>query len=571
MLLTLLLPTISLAATVVYDWNITYVEDINPDNQFPRKVIGVNNKWPLPPINATINDTLIINVYNGLDVPSALHTHGFFHNKTNYNDGAPGITECGIAPGSKLTYNITVEQAGTYWIHGHWNGQYVDGLQAPVTLFDPTDVARYKYDEEYVLSLTDWYHEQHKVLIDHFLSIYNPTGAEPSPDSALINHGLNKPLKFVPGKTYRLRIVSMASLAVFNVHIDDHKMKIIEVDGELVEPYEVDVLPLATAQRYSVLVTAKEKTDNNYYLHAKMDPNMLDTPSPNPNATVLISYKDNAPLFSSEILDYPSDPALFDEMKLTPITKMDVVKPDASFTYDVNFELFEDATNHGTFNQNPFVFPKVPAMFSALSMGENASNASAYGPRTGAAVLKHMEMVQIVINNKDAVHLHGHKFQVVYTGVGAYYDEVQTPLNITAAGITNPVRRDTVVVPGEGYTVLRFRADNPGAWFMHCHIEWHLKAGLATVFIEAPELMQKNIKVPKPFEDQCRALNMSMTGNAAGFNDLVTFTGIPPVPSLYPTYMQTKGWIALAGIFISAIIGLFTVIWYASFDKEKSQ
>jgi iron transport multicopper oxidase len=27
-------------------WNITYVENANPDGLFPRRVIGVNNTWP---------------------------------------------------------------------------------------------------------------------------------------------------------------------------------------------------------------------------------------------------------------------------------------------------------------------------------------------------------------------------------------------------------------------------------------------------------------------------------------------------------------------------------------------
>ncbi|KIP07399.1 hypothetical protein PHLGIDRAFT_38701, partial [Phlebiopsis gigantea 11061_1 CR5-6] len=49
-----------------------------------------------------------------------------------------------------------------------------------------------------------------------------------------------------------------------------------------------------------------------------------------------------------------------------------------------------------------------------------------------------------------------------------------------------PIRRDTVQVPpGEG-VALRVVADNPGAWMFHCHIEWHLEAGLAGTFLEAP-------------------------------------------------------------------------------------
>lgn len=58
-----------------------------------------------------------------------------------------------------------------------------------------------------------------------------------------------------------------------------------------------------------------------------------------------------------------------------------------------------------------------------------------------------------------SVHLHGHVFQVVGRGDGYYDANATVPLNVS-----NPLRRDTVHVPGEGFAILRFRADNPGVW-----------------------------------------------------------------------------------------------------------
>jgi iron transport multicopper oxidase len=99
----------------------------------------------------TLGDSLIVNVKNNLNVPTALHAHGLYQNKTNFMDGAFGITECGILPGESFTYNFTIAQTGTYWIHGHFMGQYVDGLRAPLILLDPKEPA--KYDSEYIVSL----------------------------------------------------------------------------------------------------------------------------------------------------------------------------------------------------------------------------------------------------------------------------------------------------------------------------------------------------------------------------------------------------------------------------------
>jgi hypothetical protein len=38
-----------------------------------------------------------------------------------------------------------------------------------------------KWDEEYTLVVSDWYHRQHIDLLEEFMSWKNPTGAEPVP------------------------------------------------------------------------------------------------------------------------------------------------------------------------------------------------------------------------------------------------------------------------------------------------------------------------------------------------------------------------------------------------------
>jgi len=47
-----------------------------------------------------------------------------------------------------------------------------------------------------------------------------------------------------------------------------------------------------------------------------------------------------------------------------------------------------------------------------------------------------------------------------------------------------PIRKDTVIVPFGGYVVIRFISDNPGLWFLHCHIEPHQLEGMAAVISE---------------------------------------------------------------------------------------
>lgn len=82
------------AALIELSWNITYVENVNPDGLHPRRAIGVNGVWPPPPISVTQDDTLLIHVHNGLsDVGTAIHSHGLFFNGSAFYDGAVSVTQ----------------------------------------------------------------------------------------------------------------------------------------------------------------------------------------------------------------------------------------------------------------------------------------------------------------------------------------------------------------------------------------------------------------------------------------------------------------------------------------------
>jgi iron transport multicopper oxidase len=90
-----------------------------------------------------------------------------------------------------------------------------------------------------------------------------------------MNGSQNTTIKFVSSKTYRLRFVNMAAFATFRIWIEDHEMRIIEVDGVNTEEYPVNMISLTPAQRTSVLITAKNNTEKNYPLVGSMDTSMF--------------------------------------------------------------------------------------------------------------------------------------------------------------------------------------------------------------------------------------------------------------------------------------------------------
>lgn len=119
-------------------------------------------------------------------------------------------------------------------------------------------------------------------LLPGFLSKGNPTGAEPVPNAALFNDTKDLSIRVEPGKTYLFRIVNMGAFAGQYIWFEGHKMIIVEVDGVYTQPAEADMIYLATAQRYSFLLTAKNETSTNYAFVGSMD--TVCTPDPPPPA-----------------------------------------------------------------------------------------------------------------------------------------------------------------------------------------------------------------------------------------------------------------------------------------------
>jgi iron transport multicopper oxidase len=123
------------------------------------------------------------------------------------------------------------------------------------------------------------------VLAKRFISYLNPTGAEPVPQSALMNDSQNITLAVEPGKTYMVRMVNMAAFAAQYVWFEEHTMKVIEIDGIYTQPMDADMLYLTAAQRVSVLITTRNDTSKNYAFMGSMD--QVLTP---PRASVLIPH-----------------------------------------------------------------------------------------------------------------------------------------------------------------------------------------------------------------------------------------------------------------------------------------
>ncbi|KAJ2358160.1 ferroxidase fet3 [Coemansia erecta] len=547
----LLVGHVCLAEHIAVTWNVTYVEHNNRVGHFFRRSIGVNGELPIPPVYIDHGDTLLLTVHNSLDQPTSIHAHGLFQRGQSFMDGAGMATECSIPPGESFTYTIHAHQSGTYWLHGHTQGQQADGLRAPFIIRDRYQL--HSYDDEYLFSLEDWYPTESQ---EKMAEITAPGAKGPPPPSypfGLIN-GYNandtRPIRFAPGRRYRIRVISMSSTEYWKFSIPGHRLEVVEADGVLSEPHAVDALQLGPAQRYSVIVTARETDEFNFIYNCTLYADFVPlSAGQNPRIyTGLVEYRQDAPVKQL--------PAVGDDQLVWPDeTKMHALdgEPELSVDRQIVLEtrLFRTTDGRGLrkLGALPYMPPKVPTIFTAMTMGALAMDPRVYGPQAQAFVLPLNQSVEILLKNPSGQthvqHSHGGTFQVIEFGPVAHseLEAPPTPLftldSVPAIPVRRavgaPMRRDTVDVPPFTYARLRFRADNPGVWLHHCHISpAHSEAGLGVTFVVAPDVMQKTQTIPDSVIRLCKLQGIKTSGNAVG-NWGLDLTGLPPVPVEAPT------------------------------------
>ncbi|KAJ7117223.1 laccase 2 precursor [Mycena crocata] len=481
---------------------------ISPDG-FRRSTVLAGGTFPAPLIRGSKGNRFRLNVENKLSdstmvTDTSIHWHGIFQEGTNWADGVGWVSQCPITPEHSFLYDFQVpDQAGTFWYHSHLSTQYCDGLRGPLVVYDPDDPARHLYDvddESTIITLADWY---------HYPAPQAPTTRPPTQNSTLINgkgRYKNGPLADLAvisvayGKRYRFRLVSISCSPNFIFSIDEHTMTIIEVDGVNHQPLTVDSIQIFAGQRYSFILTAN-KPVSNYWIRAR--PTLARTNQGFFNATnsAILRYA-GAPKDDPNTTSDLKQPLI--ETALHPLVPSPVPGRHIPGGADVNLrlEISLSATFQWLLNGTTFVQPPVPVLLQILS---GAHTAQELLPKNNLFTLKPHQVVEISIPGGSAgsphpFHLHGHNFYVVRSAGNATYNW------------DDPVIRDVVStgLSVDDLTTFRFVTDNAGPWFLHCHIDWHLDAGLAAVFAEdIPAISHEN--PPTAWDQLCPIYNQTRT------------------------------------------------------------
>ncbi|ARF55020.1 multicopper oxidase family protein [Streptomyces gilvosporeus] len=110
------------------------------------------DEFPGKEVRVTAGDQIHMTLDNHLPASTSVHWHGI--RLRNDMDGVPEITQRGVQPGASFTYQFTVPDPGTYWLHPHTGVQIDRGLYAPVIVDDPREPLR--YDKEWIVLIDDW-------------------------------------------------------------------------------------------------------------------------------------------------------------------------------------------------------------------------------------------------------------------------------------------------------------------------------------------------------------------------------------------------------------------------------
>ena len=317
-------------------------------------------------------------------------------------------------------------------------------------------------------------------------------------------------------------------------------MTIISSGSTPVEPVSVNVLEVNSANRYDVLIDTHKMPAMLYKITIETNYRGNDIGASGIFSNVYLRYQGARNTISPLKPANTSQP-WYHQIGLLK-TRSDSVESVTAPNVEVIFDMSQQYTNASTLkglsytasntngylrwtvNQQSFEFPSTPLLLASYYGKLNSAN---YGPASLPIPIKYNDMVQIVIQNRAGLngvceqhpwHLHGHSFWILATGPGEY-DPVKSP---QLFNLVNPLKADMVtsfptnmsnwrqphIPPFKsanahkpcGWAVIRFKANNPGLWAFHCHIEYHVVIGMATVFnVASTKLWEDKKRLPEDY------------------------------------------------------------------------
>ena len=453
-------------------------------------------------------------------------------------DGVPGLSFDGIRPGATYPYRFRVRQAGTYWYHSHAGFQEQRGVYGPLVIV-PREPEPFRYDREHVVMLTDWtdedprhvfgrlkkqsdyYNIRQRTLGDLVRDAkrdglgatlaerlawatmrMNPTDLADVGGSTYTYLMNGQPPAgnwtglFTPGERVRLRLINGSAMSYFDVRIPGVKLTVVAADGLPVRPVTVDELRIAVAETYDVIVEpsgaeaftivaqAMDRTGFAAGTLAARAGLRAEVPALDPRPVLTMADMGHAhdPKHDPDHADHgaaPQDPHAghaavahpFSESR-NPLVDMQTMAPRAKLddpgiglrgngrrvlTYADLSSAFEDPDGrepsrtielHLTGHMERFAWS-----FDGVRFADAAPLRLTYGERVRLVLVNDTMMTH-------PIHLHG---------MWSDLEDEQGRFK---------VRKHTIDMPPGSRRSYRVTADALGRWAYHCHLLFHMEAGM---------------------------------------------------------------------------------------------
>jgi len=494
-----------------------------------RPAITVNGSLPAPVLRWRQGTTVELRVTNAIPHSSvrghetSIHWHGILLPATM--DGVPGVSFDGIGRGETWRYRFDVKQSGTYWYHSHSVFQEQAGLYGAL-IIDPAEPEPFHYDRDYVVMLSDWtdldadtLFARLKKMSDHD-NFYKRTVGDFARDvgrdgwaATIADRRMWGEMRMTPtdlsdlnahtytylmngrtssgnwtglchpGEKVRLRFINGSAMTYFDVRIPGLKMTVVAADGQNVHPVSVDEFRIAVAETYDVIV---EPTGQDAFTIFAQDMGRtghvagtlatragLRAPVPPVDPPAILSMSD----MGHGAADHgahasPTHPAsehgnpLVDMQVMAPIPRLD--DPGVGLrdngrrvlTYSDLRNTFDDPDGrepersielHLTGHMERFAWS-----FDGIKFSGAEPLRLAYGERMRIVLVNDTMM-------SHPIHLHG-MWSDLEAADGRFH-----------------LRKHTIDMPPGTRRSYRVRADALGQWAYHCHLLYHMEAGMMRV------------------------------------------------------------------------------------------
>ena len=504
--------------------------------------LTINGGVPGPTLTFAEGDFARIRVHNDLLVQqTSIHWHGLL--VPNEMDGVPYLTTPPIEPGESHLFEFPIRQAGTYWYHSHTGLQEQRGVFGSIVIHPR--VRDLNADRDHVVVLSDWTNEHPQEVMRTLMrgsEWYSQTkgtaqsilGAwrrgvlgeyfarersrmppmdvsDVAYDAFLANGEVRHRLDAMPSERVRLRIINAGASTYFHLSSAAGPVTIVASDGQRVKPVEVNRLLIGMAETYDLIVTMPpggeavevRATAQDVSGHASIilgrgdlleasDPPRPDLYTMKAAVAAGIESVNPARGGDARTSDRPFAPyALLEAVESTALVQ---AQEDASRVREIELRLTGDMRRYRW-------------GFNGKTLAEDSVIPVSKG-----------EILRITLVNDTMMHhplhLHGHFFRL-----------------LNGKKDVAPLKH-TVDVPPMGKRVIEWVADEEGKdWFFHCHMLYHMDAGMARVFSYQNQAPDHRVRFdPKLLNPRFVIINaavqshmtMGRVGLMQGRNDFLT-------------------------------------------------